>query len=208
MTKFLFCLLLGLWLALVPGVTLAQSYLPGVSTSSGTEPDTDGSLADAIKQAADSGVSVVIIDSNGNLVSAGGAASKDTAEDSADPMGGSSQLMKAQANLEEFRQSLSRRLEALPYSIFEVQYILRQTSPDGRIMTYVEVLLWTVGFLLLGRWLSIEIYGKRIARRYVVSRIKENPEGYREKMPFLVFRFLMGILGTVIAMIFALIAGQ
>ncbi|MEM7318747.1 MAG: hypothetical protein AAF408_06965, partial [Pseudomonadota bacterium] len=74
MTKFLFRLLLGLWLALVPGVALAQSYLPGVSTSNGTETGSDGSLADAIKQAAESGVSVVIIDSNGNLVSAGGAA--------------------------------------------------------------------------------------------------------------------------------------
>ena len=80
-------------------------------------------------------------------------------------MGDGSQLMKAQERFSKFRESMQSRLEALPYSIFEVQYILRQTSPDGRIQTYVEVLGWNILFLLLGRWLSIEIYGKRFARR-------------------------------------------
>jgi small-conductance mechanosensitive channel len=55
--------------------------------------------------------------------------------------------------------------------------------------------------------LSIEIYGKRIAKRLVVARIKENPVGYREKMPFLVYRFVMGIGGTIFAMLMALIVG-
>ena len=115
--------------------------------------------------------------------------------------------MKAQERFSKFQESVNSRLQALPYSVFEVQYILRQTSPDGRIQTYVEVLGWNILFLLLGRWLSIEIYAKRIAKRWVVARIKDNPQGYREKMPFLVFRFIMGIGATVFAMLMALIVG-
>ena len=72
---------------------------------------------------------------------------------------------------------------------------------------YLEILGWTVVLLLIGRWLSVEIYGKRIAKRLVVARIKAAPEGYREKMPFLVLRFVMGMGATIFAMIFAGLAG-
>jgi len=41
----------------------------------------------------------------------------------------------------------------------------------------------------------------------VVARVKSEPEGYREKMPFLVFRFVMGLGATIFAMIFAGLAG-
>ena len=44
--------------------------------------------------------------------------------------------MKAQSEVQAFRARLSERLEALPNSVNEVAFILRATSPDGRIMTY------------------------------------------------------------------------
>lgn len=162
-------------------------------------------LARAIEQAAESGVGVVIIDGSGRPV--GSAETPEAEEEADDPMDGASRMMRGQMKAAEFRQSLESRLEALPYSIFEVQYILGQTSPDGSIMTYVKVLALTVVLLMIGRWASVEFYGKRVARKYVVSRVKEQPEGYREKMPFLVFRFLMGMLGTVFAMVFAMVLG-
>ncbi|MDC0658556.1 mechanosensitive ion channel [Leisingera sp. SS27] len=188
--RFLLCLLLGIGLT---AHTSAQE-----SDAGGTE-----ALSRAIEQAAESGVNVVVVDSSGRFLNAppeGG-----TPEDHSAPgaMEQPSALMKAQSKVAAFRAELSSRLEALPYSVFEMQYILRQTSPDGRIMTYVEVLGWSVLFLLVGRWLSVEIYGKRFAKKFVVSRIRETPEGYQEKMPFLVFRFLMGIGATIFAMIFA-----
>ncbi len=193
-----------------PTEALAQtSLIPGYSSGADTGADAsdESDLAAAIRSATEAGASVIVIDSAGQIVSSGGTQGAVDGAAPHDPMSEGSQLMKAQERFSKFRESMASRLEALPYSIFEVQYILRQTSPDGRIQTYVEVLFWNILFLLLGRWLSIEIYGKRIAKGIVVARSKENPQGYREKMPFLVFRFLMGIGATVFAMLMALIVG-
>ncbi len=189
--------------SLIPGYPIGSSEETGSSSSAA-----DSDLAAAIRSASEAGASVIVIDSAGQVVSAAGNSGDATPEaDSIDHMAEGSQLMKAQERFSKFRDSVRSRMEALPYSVFEVQYILRQTSPDGRIQTYVEVLILNVLFLLLGRWLSTEIYGKRFAKRWVVARIKENPVGYREKMPFLVYRFVMGIGGTVFAMLMALIVG-
>ncbi|MEX0366486.1 MAG: mechanosensitive ion channel family protein [Ruegeria sp.] len=208
---FLLRLILTLWVAfltVVPAVHAQTSLIPGYPTGDEATA-TDGDLAAAIREASEAGASVIVIDSTGKLVSSGQTGDvSGTADNAGDHMAEGSQLMKAQERFSEFRSSLESRLEALPYSIFEVQYVLRQTSPDGRMMTYVEVLLWAVLFLMIGRWLSIEIYAKRIAKHLVVSRIKKNPVGFREKMPFLVFRFLMGIGATLFAMLLAYIVGE
>ncbi|WP_170517624.1 mechanosensitive ion channel family protein [Ruegeria atlantica] len=200
-----------LWAFAAAFVTEASAQvplIPGYTSEPEAETGADGDLAAAIKAATEAGASVIVIDSAGQVVSSGGQPGADaSAEDAHGPMGDGSQLMKAQERFSKFRESMESRLEALPYSIFEVQYVLRQTSPDGRIQTYVEVLAWNILFLLLGRWLSTEIYGKRMAKKLVVARSKENPQGYREKMPFLVFRFFMGIGGTIFAMLMALIVG-
>ncbi len=201
----------GLTLAFASGAVAQTSLIPGYPTESSEESSasSESEISAAIRAATEAGASVIIVDSTGNVVSSGATGAGGAASDAeADPMGDGSQLMKAQERFSRFRETLNSRLEALPYSVFEVKYILRKTSPDGRIMTYAEVLAWAVLFLLIGRWLSIEIYGKRIARRWVVSRIKEDPQGYRDKMPFLVFRFLMGIGGTVFAMVLAYIVGE
>ncbi|WP_209505327.1 MULTISPECIES: mechanosensitive ion channel family protein [unclassified Ruegeria] len=213
--NFLAAFFLAFWaifLSISTGALAQSSLIPGYPSGSGSssEADKESDLAAAIRAASDAGASVIVIDSAGQVVTTAGgkdAGSEGADSDSSNPMGDGSQLMKAQERFSKFRESMQSRLEALPYSIFEVQYILRQTSPDGRIQTYVEVLGWNILFLLLGRWLSIEIYGKRFARRWVVARIKDEPQGYREKMPFLLFRFLMGIGATVFAMIMALIVG-
>ncbi|WP_109312528.1 mechanosensitive ion channel domain-containing protein [Ruegeria sp. AU67] len=199
----------SLTLALVTGAVAQTSLIPGYPSAGGSSSETasDSDLATAIRSATEAGASVIVIDSAGQIVSSGQQNSVTPEAAPGDPMGDGSQLMKAQERFSRFRDSMNSRLQALPYSIFEVQYILRQTSPDGRIQTYVEVLFWNVLFLLIGRWLSIEIYGKRIAKRIVVARSKEDPQGYREKMPFLVFRFLMGIGATIFAMVMALIVG-
>ncbi len=214
-TNILAGLFLVLWaamLACVPGAEAQTSLIPGYPIGSSEETSTsssaeEGDLAAAIRAASDAGASVIVIDSAGQVVSSANNGGATSDPEVADPMAEGSQLMKAQERFSKFRESVRSRLEALPYSVFEVQYVLRQTSPDGRIQTYFEVLAWNIVFLLLGRWLSTEIYGKRIAKRWVVARIKENPVGYRDKMPFLVYRFVMGIGGTIFAMLMALIVG-
>ncbi|MEW2912922.1 mechanosensitive ion channel family protein [Leisingera sp. JC11] len=188
--RFLLCLLLGF------GLTAHASAQESDARNAET-------LSRAIEQAAESGVSVLVVDSSGRLLNAPPEGEQQGDQSASGAMEQPSALMKAQSRVAAFRAELNSRLEALPYSVFEMQYILRQTSPDGRIMTYVEVLGWSVLFLLIGRWLSVEIYGKRIAKRFVVARIRETPEGYQEKMPFLVYRFLMGVGATIFAMIFA-----
>ncbi|UWR02298.1 mechanosensitive ion channel [Ruegeria conchae] len=214
-TNILAGLFLVLWaamLACVPGAEAQTSLIPGYPIGSSEETSTsssaeEGDLAAAIRAASEAGASVIVIDSAGQVVSSANNGGATSDPEVADPMAEGSQLMKAQERFSKFRESVRSRLEALPYSVFEVQYVLRQTSPDGRIQTYFEVLAWNIVFLLLGRWLSTEIYGKRIAKRWVVARIKENPVGYRDKMPFLVYRFVMGIGGTIFAMLMALIVG-
>jgi len=200
MTHQFFRFLLRGLLALMLAAPMASPLSAQSEEVSGAE-----ALAKAIEQAADNGVGVIVLDGRGQLVN--GIAKPEDVDVQTDPMGGPSALMRAQSEVDNFRNELRSRLAALPYSVYEVKYILRQTSPDGRIQTYLEILGWSIVLLLIGRWVSIETYGKRIARRRVVARVKSDPEGYREKMPFLVFRFVMGIGGTIFAMIFAAVAG-
>ncbi len=177
--------------------------LCGVLSSEGAlaqTSDVGQTLADVIAEAAENGIGVVVVDSTGQLLTT---ADETEPVETENPMDSPSSLMRAQSEMDEFREELNSRLEALPYSIFEVRYILQQTSPDGTTGAYLRVLGWSVLFLLIGRWLSIEIYGKRIAKRHVVARIKAKPEGYAEKVPFLVFRFFMGVGATLFAMVFA-----
>ena len=161
--------------------------------------DTDA-LADAIRKAAENGVGVIVVDSTGRPLEAEEPEEEGALEEIESD---ASAMMMAQSEVKAFQEALNQRLEALPSALREVAYILRATSPDGTIFAYAKVLGWTVLFLAIGRWLTTEIYGKRLVRRFVVARIMEKPEGYAEKMPFLVVRFFAGMGGTLFGMIFA-----
>lgn len=209
MTAFLriLLMLIALFLStsLNVGPGMAQSLI-GLGGGKAPATDPTGDLAQAIRDATQSGASVIVIDSAGTVTTAGVPDAADTAVPP-DTMQGASALMRAQARVQDFRQTLRNRLDSLPTSLAEVAYILRATSPDGRIMTYVRVLLWSLGLFLVGYIAMREIYAKRLVRRFVMSRVSESPSGYLEKMPFLVFRFVMGGLGTVFAMIVAYAIG-
>ncbi len=165
-------------------------------------------LTEAIREAAESGVNVVVIDGSGKLIASGGPTAEPARPAAAEMKAEhASPLMKAQNRVSEFRETLNRRLEVLPVSLNEVAFILRATSPDGRIMTYVKVLVWSLVLFAVARVVTGEIYGRRFARHFVVARVTEAPQGYSEKMPFLVFRFFMGIGGSLFTMLVAYIAG-
>lgn len=198
-----------LTLMLVFGTAAASQSLVGLTASSSQDGTSAGDvpLADAITHAAQQGVSVIVVDPDGQVISVSGTVPDEEPEEQS-PMGQGSVLMKAQENASNFRETLEERLAALPSSVNEVSFILRATSPDGRIMTYVETLGFSIILFIVGRILTVEIYGKRIVRRFVVARILEAPRGYREKMPFLVFRFVMGVIGTLVSMFFAYVIGS
>ncbi len=204
--KTLLCVVLSVWVAGSSASQVqAQAILgvPGFGADA-DDPDAAGDLADALREAAESGVNVIVIGSDGQVITATSPADN---KPETDVMDGPSSLMMAQSEASKFRKTLRDRIRALPASINEVAYILRATSPDGRIMTYVEVVFWSLLLFAGASFVTGQTYGRFFARRLVVARIKTDPQGYRDKMPFLVFRFLMGLGGTIITMLLAYTAG-
>jgi small-conductance mechanosensitive channel len=120
---------------------------------------------------------------------------------------GAAALMQAQTEVEQFRETLGKRIAALPVAINEVQFILRASSPDGNISTFAKVLLWSLLLFAIGMIVEREVFGKRFAKQFVVRRIQSSPKGYEQKLPFLIFRFLMGALGVAVSMVVAYALG-
>lgn len=165
-------------------------------------------FADIMKNAAESGVSVIVMDPSGNVLGTSQETGEpDEALEDGPPVERMSSLMKLQTKVDGFAEIMQQRLNALPAAINEVQFILRASSPTGEIKAFVMTLLWTLGFLAVGHLFEREIFGKRIARGYVVAKVKENPQGYSEKLPFLAFRFVAGIIGIAVSILVAVLLG-
>ncbi len=159
----------------------------------------DSALVEAIKQAAEQGISVIVVDGTGDPLSL----SEDDAEDEQSGEMQTSAMVMAQSEIKRFWKELRQRISDVPDSTVQVLFVLRATSPDNTISIYLRVLVWTLLFLVVGRFLTTELYGKRIMRRVMMPRIQDQPQGYIEKMPFLVVRFFVGMGGTIFGMIFA-----
>nr|WP_319948931.1 mechanosensitive ion channel domain-containing protein [uncultured Shimia sp.] len=191
-------------IALAPS---AHAQLPTSALSSGSSAETAEGFAEVMRQAADSGVSIIVLDTAGNVVGTSDASppAPENADDDAHHM---SALMKMQTKIGSFRQVLRQRLEALPAALNEVEFILRASSPSGEIFAFVKTALWTLFLLAIGIVVEREIYGKRLARNFVVPLIKENPKGYSQKLPFLVIRFIAGIIGIGVSILVAVLIGS
>lgn len=206
--QLIFVVLLGLAALSCPGIGRAQ-VLPGLpvgggsASETGEDADSAANLADALRQAAEAGVSVVVIDTGGSVVGTSAPPPPEPVTMDADLSG----LMQIYHAVESFSARLEQRLAALPVSLNEVLYILRATSPTGQISTYAEVLVIALLLLGLGRLATVEIFGKRLLRGVVTSRILEAPRGYSEKVPFLVLRFMVGLLGTGLVLIIVTLVG-
>ncbi|MEM8578801.1 MAG: mechanosensitive ion channel family protein [Pseudomonadota bacterium] len=185
-------------------IPAAAQVLPGLGTQAAEAEAEETGIEETLRLAREQGLTVVIVDPDGNVLNAPSGPPDNGAE--AAPERGSP-LMALQAQGDDFRSTLRERLDALPGSVTQVAYVLRAISPDGRIMTYVEVLGFTLLLLFAGRLFVRYVYGPVLVKRFVVARIMEAPEGYREKMPFLVFRFFMGIVGTLLTMLVAYVLG-
>lgn len=203
---FVWALVLGPLPALAQSAALLSATSQTQEEASGSVAQTD--LAEAIRKATEAGVGVIVIDANGQVVTGGDAPPKDPESDAEnDPMGDGSTLMKAQSRMSQFRDRLDERLMSLDHSVIELVYVLRATSPTGEIWTFVEVLLYQIALIFAALLLTHQFYNKRFAKRLVTPRIMDSPQGYTEKMPFLTFRFFMGVSSTVITIIVSLILG-
>lgn len=170
----------------------------------GSQDKASSEIEDVMRAAAENGVSVIVIDSNGTVLSEVGGA---TAAPQAQAVHMGSTVMSIQDDAMAFRSAVSDGFRNLPASFNEVAYILRATSPDGTIMAFFEVLYLSLGLLAVGMVFQHEIYGKRMVKNFVIGRIIANPVGYSEKMPFLMFRFFMGLIGIVVSMVVAFVLG-
>ena len=212
MRHFIFTLLMSLWFIPLANASTAQgvlSLLPKAQEKAASDTDTDAvRLQEVIRQAAESGVSVVVVDSAGGLLNqpapartGEGAQPEDALATDASP------LMHLQERGNQFRTALIKRIVQLPDAINEVVYILRAASPDGTLWAFGKTLLIALALFAVGVVVEVEVFGKRIARRFVTAKVQEAPVGYAEKMPFLVFRFFMGIIGVLVSMLVAYVLG-
>lgn len=186
---------------------LALCLLPVAGNTQASPDGISPDLAEAIRAATQNGVSVVVVDAQGRMVSTPQEAAPQTTPMDMRDNPSASVLMEVQERGKSFRKTLRQRLQDWDNSLNEVAYILRATSPDGRIMTYVEAVFYSVLLFLFARFVTYQVFGLRIARKYVVSRVMEAPVGYREKMPFLAMRFFVGLLATLITMALAYVTG-
>lgn len=170
--------------------------------SAGTAPAQD--IEEIMRQAKESGVSVVVIDSDGTLRAPAPLAEVQVPAQTEPEH---SALMEMQDSAIKFRGALIERLLQLPDAFNEVLYILRAASPDGTIWAFGRALLLSLLILAVGALVERQIFDKRIAKRFVLARIQDHPEGYAEKMPFLVFRFIMGVAGILVSMAVAYVIG-
>jgi len=181
----------------------AGSLFPG-ATETPAEPNVDR-ISDIMAQAAENGVGVIVIDTDGNIISAPTA--DEPAPEVAETTESSSTIMVIQDRLYRFRANLVERILDLPAAFNEVGWILRATSPTGQIWAFFEALYLSAMLFAVGIVVEKRVYGRYFARRFVVARSKDNPQGYGEKMPFLVFRFFMGVSGILVSMGVAYIVG-
>ncbi|MEM9578640.1 MAG: mechanosensitive ion channel family protein [Pseudomonadota bacterium] len=192
-----------------PGAAQAQGVGSLFSAGSAEEEaPSDAKIADIMSEAARNGVGVIVIDTDGNFVSSTGNGVPQPPGD-APPAAddASSAIMDVQDQILQFRSALVKRILDLPNDFNEVIYILRATSPTGEIWAFVEALLFSAVLFVIGMVFEKQLYGKRFAKRFVVARSKHNPVGYSEKMPWLIFRFVMGVGGILFSMAVAYIIG-
>jgi len=172
-------------------------------TGTGTAEAADTPDIDLImRRAAENGVGVVVIDNSGQILGDLPASEAELAESE-----GPSSMMRMQDRAAKFRAALVERLLTLPVAFNEVLYILRAASPDGTLWAFGKALLLCLLMFGVGVIVERKIYGQRLMKRIVTKQVRENPQGYVEKIPFLVLRFVVGVGGVLVSMAVAYVIG-
>jgi hypothetical protein len=181
-------------------------FLPfaSVHAQDAAEPDASNAMSQLVQQANENGMTVIILDGNGSPVMSD--ASTEAVEE-INVKTTMTSVMRLQWELEGFNKVLQDRIQHLPVAINEVLFILRASSPDGSIFFFAKQLLITLVLLAFGLLFERQVYGRRLAARFVIPLVKEAPEGYTQKLPFLVVRFIAGVIGVFVGMTFAALLG-
>ncbi|MFY0659400.1 MAG: mechanosensitive ion channel [Shimia sp.] len=178
--------------------------LAGLHAQDADTGTTNDAMSQLVQQANENGMTVIILDGNGT------SKMTDEASEAAEEVNEKTTMtsvMRLQWELEGFNKVLQDRIQHLPIAINEVLFILRASSPDGSILFFAKQLVITLALLAFGVLFERQIYGRRLAARFVIPLVKETPEGYTQKLPFLVVRFIAGVIGVFVGMTFAALLG-
>lgn len=200
LSRLFLAMLTVLMLASAANAQMGSLFAPPADSADGSTENIDLLM----ERAAAQGVGVIVIDSDGTVLSPAPVPVEADADGAATDGTG---LMQAQMGANAFREALVQRLTGLPQAFEDVAALLREKSPNGTIFAFVEVLIYSLGLFGIGMLAERYIYGRHIARGFITSRIRENPQGYSEKMPFLLVRFFGGIIGVLFSISVAYAVG-
>ena len=205
----------------IGSVAVAQETPPGEATNTEITPHqgSDTFVSEIISAAEQSGVRVIVIDgtsqkdneSGSKLEPAGDGqlspGDYDTLTMTMTPSNGSS-LMRVQSGVLEFRKILKAKLAEIPASITTTKNTLKSKSPTGDLQPYIQALYWSILLLSLGAWIEREVYVKRIVARWLEPDLKDHPRGYLEKIPLLLKRAALKVIGVFLSMGIAFFTGS
>lgn len=180
------------------------------ATDSGDTRDNSSSAAlvtDLISAAKQSGMRVIVIDDTTPAKPAV-AVEPNPYDTLMMPPPAASSVMKLQTNVLEFRETLKTKLAEIPDSITQTQNELRKNSPTGELHAFLRVLYWSLVLLAFGAWVEHEIYIKRIVERWLEPDLLDKPVGYLEKIPLLLKRASLKVIGVLISMAVAFFTGS
>ena len=155
--KRIFLLLCGLTLSVVlgagGGTPVAAQGVASLFSAGGQKAETAETRIDNImRQAAEHGVGVVVIDNNGQIITTSSSLSEpetDVPTVQPEPQD-SAPLRHMQDKALNFRAALLDRVLQLPNAFAEVAYILRAASPDGTIFAFVKAMLISLALFGVG----------------------------------------------------------
>ena len=156
------------------------------------------SLDDIMRSAKDNGLQVIVISPDGSTA-AEASQSEGTFQDSF--------MMTSQERLSAFRVTLRERLRAAPASLEEVVFILNGQSPTGSYTEYFYILGWTLLLFLVSELIVRETWGKRLVGPWFERLLSDRPEGYTEKLPVLLLRGVLAVVGLMLVTFLAYVIG-
>jgi len=199
------CVGLTLWFLLLisVGAVSAQTLVePGASTAL----NESSLIDDLVTRAEQSGASIIVINPSSNGENNGRNSLKEIARE--DHSDSSVVFMSIQSSALVFRDRLKTKLSALPYSYQLAVSTIKSKSPSNDLDGFSRILYWSIALLIFGVLIEYFLYTKFVVNRFLKNRLKENPQGYTEKLPVLISRAILRFGGVILSMIVAYALGS
>ncbi len=153
--------------------------------------DPSSTMEEIVRSATESGLQVIVI----------GGAEELSSDKALDDGYQGSILMKSQIRADAFRTTLRKRLENAPNSLQEIVTLLNSKSPTGHYSHFFVMVAWTLVLLILSELIVRETFGKRLLGKWFIGLQIENPIGYTQKLPILLLRTLLAVLGLTLVVL-------